>query len=497
MKTHRLLLALLLAASAAGCADLELTNPNQRTTETFWRDRNDAIQAINAAYNGLQLRGTYQRWLVFAYDVRSDIGHSQSPWPELNQFNKFTLGSYDFEVNLELYGHHYQAIYRANQVIANVPNIPMEQVLKDQLVAEAKFIRGLLYFNLANLYGNVPLILELPRGDQRPGTATAAEVWAQVEKDFSEARAALPVQARVTGSATRDAATAMLGKAHLQQRKWTQAAQMFAEVIGSGRYRLLPNFADLFRAENDNSAEAIFEVQFGGPDVLSAGTGGLHIAQMTGPCGAGFCDAQPTRWYFEQFMRERTVSGDFDPRLDATIFWNKPGGMDVFGRSFVQRYNENWRNRFPGVAIDTLFFWKKYTEYYLGRSDWNAAINYKVVRLGGLLLNHAEALNEAGNPGGAIPLVNQVRQRAQLAPLPAGLSQAQVRQEIEHQTLLELGYEAERWMYLARHNLLGTPEVASHDPTEFRFFVRGKSELLPIPTSETARNPNVQQNPGW
>lgn len=498
MRIQRLLPSLLLAAAAAGCADLEVTNPNQRTTDTFWRDRGDALQAINAVYNGLQLRGTYQRWLFFAFDVRSDVAHSPSPWPELNQFNKFTLGSYDFEVNLETYGHHYQAIFRANQVIATLPGVAaVEEPLRSQLVGEAKFVRGLLYFNLASLYGNVPLVLEPSAADQRPPGSTTAEVWAQVEKDFSEARAALPVAARMTGSATRDAATAMLGKAHLQQREWAAAATLFAEVTASGRYRLVPDYATLFRAEGDNGPESIFEVQFGGPSVTSAGTGGQNIAQMNGPCGAGFCDSQPTAWYVREFQRERTTTGDFDPRMDATIFWNRPGGMDVFGAPFTQRYNENWKDRFPGVPIDSMFFLKKHTEYYLGRSDWNSDINLKVVRLGGLLLNLAEALNEAGRTAEAVPFVNQVRERARLAPLSGAPSQASLRQEIERQTLLELGFEMERWLYLQRHNLLGTPEVLAHDPTEFRFFVRGKSELLPIPTSEVARNTNIQQNPNW
>ena len=487
MRYSRLVPALLVAAVAAGCSDLDITNPNTRTTETFWKNQSDAIQGINGVYHGLQQRGAYRRWLTVAYDVRSDIGHSPSPWPELNQFNKFTLASYDFEVNLELYGHHYQAIFRANQAIANLPQVPMDAALRDQLVGEAKFIRGLLYFNLANLYGSVPLILQPSVSTDRPASASPAEVWAQVEKDFTEARAALPVNRRVTGSANRDAATAMLGKAHLQQREWQAASQAFAEVVGSGRYTLAGNYADLFRNTGDNAPETVFEIQFGGPNTLSSGTGGLNIGQMIGPCGPSFCDARPTEWYFQEFLKEPTAGGGTDPRLDATIFYNKPGGMDVFGQPFTQRYGTG----------STDLFWKKYTEYYNGRSDWDADINFKVVRLGGLLLNHAEALNEQGAPEQARPFVNMVRQRAGLAPLPAGMSQAAMRAEIEHQTLLELGLEMERWLYLARHNLLATDAVEAHDPTEFRFFVQGKSERLPIPNEETARNPNVPQNPGW
>jgi hypothetical protein len=496
MNANRLVFGLLLAASAAGCADLEVTNPNQRTTDTFWSDRNDAIQGVNAAYNGLQLRGTYQRWLPFAYDTRSDIGLSRSPWPELSQFNKFTLGGYDFEVNLEIYGHHYQAIFRANQVIANVPGIQMEEGLRNRIVGEAKFIRGLAYYNLAILYGSVPLITEPSQADLRPASASNAELWAQIEKDFGDARGVLPASytGADVGRATRGAATAMLGKAHLQQREWALASQMFAEVVASNRYQLVPSYGDNFTVGGDNNAESIFEVQFGGPAQLAAGTVGQNVARMTGPCdfpGSGFCDAQPTSWLASQYS-ERTVAGATDPRKDATLFYNRPG-RDLYGASFAERYPNGNR----GIPLDSLFYWKKYTEYYLQAQDWDDEINIKVVRLGGLLLLHAEALVEQNRTAEAAGFVNQVRARAGLAPLPAGLGQAEMRQRVATEQVRELAYEMERWKYLARHNLLGSAETASHDPTEFRFFVAGKSELLPIPTSETSRNPNVRQNPGY
>lgn len=495
MKKHLLVPSLLLAAAAAGCTDLDVTNPNQQTTDTFWQREVDAVQGVNATYNGLQLRGTFQRWLAFAFDTRSDLGQSRSPWPELSQFNKFTLGSYDFEVNTEIYGHHYQTIYRANQVIAYTPAITMDAALKARLIGEAKFIRGLMYFNLAVLYGSVPLVLEPSTADQRTPSAANAAVWAQVEKDFSEARAVLPASYGGVdlGRATQGAATAMLGKALLQQRKWNDAALMFAQVIGSGRYQLVADFGNNFRVEGDNNAESIFEVQFGGPAQLPSGTVGHNIPRLIGPCNVGFCDAQPTAWYVAQFDKERTVAGAVDPRKDATIFYNKPGGMDVFGEPFATRYREG---RF-GLPADSTFFWKKYTEHYLREQDWDAAINIKVARLGGILLLHAEALTEAGRPGDALPFLNQVRARAGLAPVAGGLSQADMRARIANEQVLELGLEMERYLYLARHNLLGSAEVRSHDPDEFRFFVANKSELLPIPTTEIAQNPNVKQNPGY
>jgi starch-binding outer membrane protein, SusD/RagB family len=491
MRKVAILPLLLLGAWSAGCADLEVTDPNQRTTDTFWKAREDALAGINATYRGLQENGTYGRWLAFAYDIRSDVGFSRSPWGDLANFTKSVLGSYDFEVTREIWQHHYRAIFRANQVIANVPAISSDQALMNRIVGEAKFIRALLYYNLVNLYGGVPLVLDPPEPQDRPTQGTVEEVWAQIEKDLTEARGVLPesYSGGDIGRATKGAATALLAKAHLQQREWTQAAQFFAEVAASPQYRLLPNYGDNFIASNDNNAESIFEVQFGGPSVLSAGARGQNILKMIGPCGVGFCDGEPTQWFFDQFQQERTVNGQADPRLDATLFYNKPGGMDVYGEPFARRYANRLNDR----------FFKKLGEHYKTFQDWDNEINIKVIRLGGALLLYAEALNELGRTTEATAQVNRVRARANLAPLPAGLSQAQLRERIEHEQILELGLEQERFLYLKRQGWLTDTnriaELKAHDP-DFGFFAPHRA-LLPIPQTEVDLNPNVKQNPGW
>jgi hypothetical protein len=491
MKTRNaIILPLLAGALLVGCTDLDITDPNQQTAETFWKSEQDAILGVNAAYRGLQENGTYGRWLQFAYDLRSDIGFSRSPWGDLANFTKSILGSYDFEVNREIWIHHYQAIFRANQVIANVPGIEMDAALRDRIVGEAKFIRALMYFDLVNLYGNVPLVTEPSQPGDRPAQATPEQVWSQIEKDLQEAQTVLPVSygGGDIGRATRGAATGLLGRAHLQQQEWSEAAQALGAVANSGRYQLLPDFGDNFIESRDNNAETIFEVQFGGPEVLAAGSRGQNIIKLIGPCsptGPAFCDGDVTDWYFGHFMQEKTASGNTDPRLDATIFF----GGTAYGKPYSQFFGaDNGRK-----------FWLKYGEYYENDQDWDNPINVKVMRLGGILLLYAEALNEAGRTGEAYGPVNQVRARAGLAALPAGLSQAQMRAEIEHQQLLELGLENERWLYLKRQGWLTDPsriaELQMHD-ADFQAFNPNKA-LLPIPTTEVNLNPNLKQNPGW
>lgn len=495
MRFRTILPALLVGGALAGCADLNLTNPNQQSTDTYWQTSAQAVSGVNAVYNGLLNNGTYGRWLVFATDLRSDIGMVQSPWTDLSNFAKFTFTSYDFEVNRELWQHHYQAIFRANQAIDRIPAINMDATLKNRLVGEAKFIRALLYFNLVNLYGNVPLITKTAEPTDRPANATPAQIYAQIEQDLKDAQTALPVSysGADIGRATRGAATALLGKAQLQQRKWAEASATLAPLISSGTYDLVPNYADNFTANNENNKESIFEVQFGDRSMLANGVRGLNISKMVGPCGPSYCDGRPTRWYLDQFKQEKTVDGNLDPRALATLYF-KNGGGPVYGMSWDALFNRFGQT---GLVNDTtVVFWKKWGEYYLTPDqDWDAAINFRVIRFADVLLMQAEALNEQGQMAAAIPLINRVRARATMPALPATLDQATLRDRILRERMFEFGLEASRWFDLKRQNLI-SPSLVSHDP-EFSFFTAGKSELLPIPQSEIDLNANVKQNPGW
>ena len=496
--TKKALTPLLLGALAAGCSDLDVTNPSQRTDETFYQNGADALSAVNATYHGLQQLGAFGRWQTFADDVRSDIATSRSPWTDLANFTKSVLSSTSFEVNRELWEHNYRTIFAANQVIANVPTVAMDTASRGRYVAEAKFIRALSYYNLATLFGGasgLPLLLTPSVVGQRDSSRATAEVYAQIEKDLVEAAPALPVSytGANVGRATRGAANALLGKARLQQRKWAEAATAFAPVVApASGYSLLPVYGDNFRAERDNNAESIFEVQFTDQSALSQGSAGYSGPKLYGPCGPAFCDANPTAWYYNLFV----AAGDTG-RLNATIFYNRPGVADVFGRTFASRYADRINDRFV----------KKYTQWYrTGDEFFDNPINFKVMRLGGVKLLYAEALNESGNTAAAIAQVNEVRARPSVAlpPLPAALSQAAARAAIERERLLELGFEAERFRYLRRHNQLNPSAVQpvdqltllQHD-ADFSVFQVGRAELLPIPSTETDINPGVTQNPGY
>jgi hypothetical protein len=511
---------LLLGTTACQHNLLEQVNPNLATTESFWKTSADANKGVIASYSGLQQLGTYRRWLNFAFDIRDDEGFSQSPWNELRDFNRFVIGSYDFEVNFVIYRDHYRGITRCNQVIDKVPGITgMDATLQKQYVAEAKFLRALYYFNLVSLYGNVPLVLQTPTSlSVIPAQSLEPQVWAQVIKDLQEAQPDLPTSygGNDLGRATRGAATTLLGKAYMQNRRWADASAQFTQVIGSNLYRIdnVP-YVNNFRHTSENNAESIFEVQFsdakrGGNDGDDATSSeGGQRSQFFGVPGFGFNDGEVRPWVVNEFLKEPNATGGRDQRLAATVFYNRfdtsqfltalpvDGDRDVYGSG-------NFETRYAGNARDLgRVYWRKYqTDYYRAFEDFDSPINQRVMRYADVLLMQAEALNEQGQPDAAVPLINQVRNRAampQLSVVAGAFTKESMRAQIMHERITELTGEGTRWFDLKRWDLLkdqaSVATLAARD-ADFASFVVGKSNLLPIPQTEIDLA-KLNQNPGY
>jgi hypothetical protein len=515
--------ALLLSATACEKNLLDQVNPNLPTVELSWKTSDDAVRASVACYAGLQGLGMYRRWLSFALDLRDDIGFSQSPWGELRDFTRFVQNNYDFEVSNNLWRDHYRTIFRCNQVIDRVPTIQgMDATLQRRIVAEARFLRALSYYNLVSLYGKVPLALTYTTElNQATPQGTEATVWAQVISDLQVAQPDLP--ATYTGAdlgrATKGAATTLLGKAYMQNHRWADAQAQFAQVIG-GPYQLAATYTDNFRHTSENNAESIFEVQFsdinrggndasGGPTATSSQ--GFQRPQFWGvPAtpgqvgSTGYGDGEVRPWIVNEFLREGTAAGQRDPRLAATVFYNRrdqaqfpttqPADADTlaYGVGFLSRYHSIPVDDPLGTnarAQRARVYWRKYqSDYYRTFEDFDSPNNFRVMRYADVLLLQAEALNEQNQTSAAVPFINQVRQRAGLAPLAAGaFSQATLRTQLMHERATELAGEGVRWFNLQRWGLLDNPagitQLKARDD-DFSNFTVGRSRLLPLPQAD-------------
>ena len=505
------------ALSVTACKkslDLDIENPNRKDESNFWKSGNDALTGINAVYGNFYRNGSPgSRWTPYYFDVRSDDGYSTSPWPELRSVSGLNITQYSFEVNYDTWWHHWRGIYRANQVLKNVPAITMDATTKDRYLGEAKFIRALYYYNLVTIWGNVPLILEPSNPADKPSQVPQEQIWAQIEKDLTEAAATLPASytGDDVGRATKGAAFGLLGRAYLQQKKNQQAVDALAWLIsgpGQPLYDLVPNYSDNFRHTTENNKESVFEIQFkmrpenGGDDGPTSNVG-TSRAPFFAPPGHGFNDANMHRWVVREFQQETTATNQRDPRLAVTALYDS---TDPGGPTITQVYGASFSSKNYGADVRNRVWYRKYLDDYFRVNQFevfNSPINFRVIRFADVLLMYAEALNALGRTNDAYAHVDRVRLRAGLNRLSVsrpGLNQSQFLQQLMHERITELTGESVRWNDLARWGYFDDAtklnELKSRD-TEFNNFELGKNKYMPIPQSELDINPNLKQNPSY
>ncbi len=438
--------------------DLEQHDPNVETEANFWKNDEDGVLGVNSV-----------RSTPLLLDARADDMHSKSPWGAMFTTGKFTTVISDESIYGWAFREYYQGIYRANQVLLNVPNIQFEnEELKNRVIGQAYFMRGLYFFHLVNLFKSVPLPtnteLYHPQRSNEEG-------WAQVISDFSNAVDLLPVSYNnVTGldqghvgRATKGAALAYLGKSYLFTKDYQKAKESFESVINLGVYSLVSNYRDNFTDVNENNSESIFEIQFsrtvGGIDLGWIGAPGSSWGKTTGravtygPPGFGFNDIQPN---------------------------NSTNLNDVFTRKYQNSDGQ-----------------------YADEYDWRSGINERLMRYADVLMMYAECLNELGNTTGAYTYIQMVRDRANLpnlATVKPNMSTEQMRDQIAHERFLEFALEGHRFDDISRWGWLNDTSnlnwLKSRDD-EFNTYSPGR-EYYPIPLSEIDNNPNgIVQNSGW
>ena len=490
---------------------LDIPNPNETDETNFWKSSSDALAGVNAVYGNAYRNGAYARWLAVYFNPRSDDGLGSSGWPPLRSAVNFTTTDFNFEAARNIWDHHYRGIFRTNQVITNVPDIQMDETLKQRYLGEAKFWRAQYFFNLVMLWGKVPLVLEPSEPTDLPPQATEADIWAQIEKDLTEAIPGLPLSygGGEVGRITRGAAYALLGKAHLQQREYQPAAdalRFLVEGEGKSLYALVPNYRDNFLHTTENNQESVFEIQFNDrQSVTDEDNPNSNLGNQRGPFFSlpgfprgGFNDVQMHRWVVDEFMQEKTVNNQRDPRLTSTAVFNftnekGPNETILYGTTFTELVGAN----------DQRVWYRKYLNDHRAGETFEGPINFRVIRFADVLLMYAEALNEVGRTAEAYQYVDRVRERAGLAKLSVvkpNLSQAAFLRQLMHERVTELTGEDVRWNDLARWGYFDDAaklnELKVRDP-EFNNFVLGRDKYLPIPQSELDINPNLVQNPNW
>ena len=487
------LLILLLFVSLAGCKKYITKNVvGQYPESEFYKTQAQALLAINSAYQPLAFTTSNNNRLWVFGDVASDDaakGGNPGDQADIEFIDQFNVNSTNGNL-ASMWALLYDGITRCNLVLSKVPSIQMDMDLQTRILAEAKFLRSYYYFELINIFGDVPIILEPLGPDQlQIAQSTEQQIFETViEPDLTDAAVNLPVSygGANVGRATSGAATGLLAKAYLFESKWDKAASTAAKIVNSNVYDLMSVYTQNFNQKFKNNKESVFEIQHltGQNPKLGNELNQFFAPQIDG----GYYFNAPTQNFVDEF--EKTVAGIVDPRLDYTV------GRDTMPWFNNRIFDKTWS---PSTGYLTKKHQQPLSEV-TNKSDGN--LNYITIRYADVLLWYAEALNESGHSADALIPLNRVRKRARESYLydslqvgypniPTGLlpditspNQSELRRAIQHERRVELGFEFHRYFDMIRWGKDYAAQALSDKPN----FNYDLNKHFPIPQIERDRN---------
>ncbi|MDP4208465.1 MAG: RagB/SusD family nutrient uptake outer membrane protein [Bacteroidota bacterium] len=404
--------------------------------------------------------------------------------------------------------------------------------------AEARFLRAFFYFELIKRYGGVPIVskvlslndnLKLPRNTYDSCTnfivSELDAVKDSVIVDWSS------FDGTQTGRATKGAVLALKSRVLLYAAsplnntsndltKWAKAAAAAREVIAMNKYGVYSNYQNLFLASQSYSANEVIMFRYYGNN-NSVETACYPIGTSGGQSGT--CPSQNLVDAYEHLAGWSAAApyDKVDPRMQMTIAVNN----STWNSRTLQCYVGGTDGKGVTQASRTGYYLKKYIKDGLNLITGNTVVHAWIMfRYGEILLNYAEAMNEAYGPTTlpsgytltAVQAVNQIRQRTGVA-LPAiatTISQTDLREAIRRERRVELAFEEHRFWDVRRWKIaestLGVPltgaEITKNADGTFNYnYVKvedrvfdSKMYYYPIPQDEINKNGNILvQNTGW
>ncbi|MGB5364524.1 MAG: RagB/SusD family nutrient uptake outer membrane protein [Aureibaculum sp.] len=471
MRTHKIysvLFSMLLLVLWSCNVDFVDVASQDENSEEFFNSEADYQNALIGAYDLLQ--STYLN--VMLGEIASDNtlagGESATDVPGIQEVDDMI----HFPVNAQLrdiWSWMFAGVNRAN-FIMEFQN-KTEFTGKEQVLAQARFLRAYYYFELVKWFGDVPLSVDkrIQFGDQFSLDRTPkAEVYAQIELDLQFAADNLPSTQAEAGRITKGAAQALLGKVYLYQEKFSLAATVLDQVIG-GPYDLVTDYNSIFEQEGENNIESVFEVQY--TDKEGAGFGCLQcsegnvavgfngIRNYTGPIfDSGFSFNVPTQEVVDEFE-----NGDI--RKEVAI-------LDI--EAWASENGASYFECFEHTGYYNRKYIARQGDLNTGDANLTNPNNYRAIRFADVLLMAAEAYNRGGIDDDQAKLyLNRVRSRAELDNVDA--TGSALTDAIYHERRVELVGEGHHFFDLVRTNSAAQ---------EIDGFVAGKHEVFPIPSIE-------------
>jgi hypothetical protein len=471
------ILLLLIVISLGSCSDDFLDTPAPSLSDqVYFSNDGAALNALAGVYDPL---GWYDHMQINEWAIGDIVSDDAEKGGEndADQIDIHTISTFRANAENGLIREKWQAPYlginRANKLIEGITdNTNISEDVNKRVTAEVLFLRGLYHFQLAKIFGGVPVVTKiLPPSEYTLPRNTEEETWAQIETDLTAAAANLPRKSALStteiGRATWGAASALLLKAYIFQGKWTEAEALANTIVSSGEYNLEPNYEDVFKLTHDNGIESIFDIQYADFNTGEWGDGQegtvTPIFQGSRKNG-GWGFNTPTQDLFDEFEVG-------DVRLKATII----SDGDIL-----------WEGTADEEQITTIYP-ENPTGYHNRKYQLPASekgqmsedpLNWRFIRFADVLLWQAEAAAHNGSDW-QTP-INRVRNRAGLT----NTTQTDAIAAVYHERRVELAMEGHRYWDLVR---TGRGSLMNGFTDNKRYFL--------IPQIEINLNPNLVQNP--
>ncbi len=480
-----------------GCADLKEKPRGLLTPETYYSSQADIDAAVTAAYRPLLDAYRQAQIAIPAMggdDMTTQAGGNKQ---DFRDFDQFAPSTNNIWLQVNIWNPFWEAIYNANNVINNYELLE-ETEARNAAGAQGYFIRGITYYLLVRIWGDLPIITDEPATGEE-FRDPVSEIYAQIISDLQFAEANLPGEwPDEPGRATSWAAKAFLAKVYLNNAGWplkdeskyAMAAAKAKEVLDGSPHTMLDNYSDLWKLSNANNSESIFAVQFCAEcGAWSYGIWWSAYSLLPEAEEGGWDDWYSEVAYFNDFpdgpRKDATFHTTFILSNGTTIPWEE----SVRRHPYFAKYRDGGMNPGNPSQGKKATSWKQY-----------------LIRLSNVALIYAEAKNMSGGADAqAYEQINKIRRRAAGLPLDtpdpsvdlSGLSVEEFHDAIIEERKWEFGGEWERWYDMTRYEIV--EEVAAQRDNTVELPIIGTvskdNYYAPIPSNDMILNPNFVQNP--
>ncbi|WDF68153.1 RagB/SusD family nutrient uptake outer membrane protein [Sphingobacterium oryzagri] len=468
---------------------------NEAGEYVAFKDKAAVLSHRQSMYD--QIRDRQEHWyldLLLVGDAHADNAYAGTTGAEVLPFENNSIEGSNSVLGRD-WGRYMEDVARANKLIVYVDSVDDNSLTTAERTlykAEAKIFRALVYFDMVRLWGDVPLITTVARDitsenigevyeSYFPMQSTEKEVYEQIQQDLLEALPHAPANnAQDKTRFSKSVARALLAKIYAEKplRDYNKVIQ-YADELAADGFALEQDYSNLFGmnagntdAKMRNTSESILEGQF------FAGNGNW-VTWMFG---------RDLTNYNSNFTWAKWVT----PSRDLINAFQQEGDQVRLNQSVVY-YQTTWSNYYPA---------SNYPFIYKLRSAVNSIIKY---RYADILLLKAEALIQRDSPDltAAAAIIDQVRARVNLAPLPAATrgNRAALLDALLKERRLELAFEGQRWFDLVRLDRVEPVMNAVYAKDSGRraqvYPFTNYSYRLPIPQSILDQNPNLKQNLGY